>query len=212
MARRSIRTKSGRLRAGERRRRLAAANLAPGDVLILDVSRRAKKGKRSKGALQAEMVVSTQIGADTDIRKLLHQVRLALARHYQAQLLAGERPDGNRGLPPLKETTMRRNPGRPASFGVLSGELARRWLLFKIRGGPLAASTRIKPWGGEGRRFAINRWLRFGIDLQSVDGAAAKVIQQEIAAWLPRAAPASGDGVATPARPTTKGGELPRFK
>lgn len=204
-----IRTKSGRLTTAERRRRLSGLALQPGEVVILDRSRRIAKGVRSKNAMQVELRVGTEFSVDTDVRKLLHAVRMDLAEHYSRQLLAGERASGAGELPDLKESTIARNPNRPKVFGVLTGTLARRWLLLKITGGPLAASTRIKPNGADGRAFTINRWLKRGIDLQSIDGEAAEVIAAAVRRFLPLAVPTSGEGVGTPAHPNTTEGELP---
>lgn len=211
MARTRIRTKSGRLTAGERRRRLSSTSLRPGEVIILDRSRRVVKGKRSGNAMQAELRVGHTFGIDTDVRKLLHVARVDLGEHYRESLLGGQRPSGAGDLPELKPKTLERNPGRPNAFGVLSGTMARRWLLLKIRGGPLAASTRIKPNGEDGRSFAINKWLKRGVDLQSIDGEAAEVIRAAIERFLHQAVPTVGDGVGTPATVPHSGGELPSF-
>jgi hypothetical protein len=212
MGRKRIRTKSGRLTAGERRRRVSAANLQPGEVIILDRSRRVVKGVRSKNSLTAELRVGVQFAVDTDVRKLLHATRVALAEHFQAKLRAGERPDGRGELPHLKARTLARNPGRPDRFGVLTGEMARRWLLLKITGGPLRASTRMKPWGGDGRNFMINKLLARGVDFQSIDGEAAEVIRQALEDFIRHAAPTEGEGVATPVSVPHAGGELPTFR
>ena len=209
--RKQILTKSGRLRRRERRRLIAEANPKPGEVVLLGVTRRRQKGKRKRNSFSAEFVVKTQWAADTDVRKLLAEVRLDLGRHYQSQLLQGKRPCRG-SLPDLKEQTLARDPGRPDRFGVKTGEFADRWLLLKIRGGPLAASTRIKPWGGDGRRFWINRMLKAGVDFQSVDGKAAEVISDAVESWVKRAVPASGAGVGTPDRINPRGGELRNIK
>lgn len=207
MARARIRTKSGRLTAGERRRRLAATGLQPGEVIILDRNRRVTKGVRSTNSMLVEFRVDSQLAIDSDVRKLLHEIRVNLAEHYRQQLLSGERASGSGDLPELKETTIARNPNRPKSFGVLSGEMARKWLLLKITGGPLAAQTRIKPNGADGRSFTINRWLAKGIDLQSIDGAAAEVIRVAIARFVNKAV-SDTQGIATPPNPNTTEGDL----
>ena len=207
-----IRTKSGRLTTAERRRRLSGLSLQPGEVVILDRARRATKGVRSKNAMLVELRVGVEFSVDTDVRKLLHTIRVALAEHYRAKLLGGTRASGAGDLPELKESTLARNPGRPNAFGVLSGEMASKWLLLKIKGGPLLASTSIKPNGADGRSFTINRWLKRGIDLQSIDGEAAEVIAVAIRSHLGLAVPTSGEGVGTPLRPNTAEGDLSTIK
>lgn len=212
MTQAKIRTKSGRLTTAERRRRLSGLALQLGEVVILDRNRRVTKGVRSKNAMLVELRVGAEFSVDTDVRKLLHFARVALAEHYRAQLLAGSKASGAGDLPELKPSTLARNPGRPKAFGVLSGTMARRWLLLKIRGGPLQATTSIKPNGADGRAIAINRWLARGIDLQSIDGEAAEVIAAAIRRFLALAVPTSGEGVGTPAHPNTTEGELPDIK
>ena len=209
MTKARIRTKSGRLTTPERRRRLSGVSLGPGEVMILDRSRRVIGGKRSGNAMLVELRVGAEFSVDTDVRKLLHAVRVDLAEHYRDNLLAGARASGAGDLPELRESTLARNPGRPNSFGVLTGTMARRWLLLKIVGGPLKASTRLKPNGADGRAFAINRWLKRGIDVQSIDGEAAEVIAAAIRRHLELAVPTSHEGVGTPAHPNTTEGELP---
>lgn len=203
-ARRGSRTRSGRLKVAERRRRLQEADQGDGRTIILDVSRRRSRGQRSRGSWHVDLAVSTQFSVDLDVRKLVHRIRIELAEHYRASLLAGRTPDG-KPLPKLK-----REPGR--DWGVESGFLAENWLVFPIRGGPFAASATLKPNGRDGRSHMINRNLRRGIDLQSVRGEAAEVIRRTTDAWLQGAVPASGDGVGTPARVPKGGGTLPQLR
>lgn len=198
------RLRSGRLKAGERRRRLNAANPEPGQTIVLDSARRNRGGKRSRGNWNVDLAVRTQFAVDLDVRKLVHAVRIELAEHYRASLLAGRRPDGS-PLPDLKGDERRQ-------WGVKSGFLASFWLVFPIRGGPFRASARLKPNGRDGRSFMINNNLRRGVDLQGVTGDAAEVIRRTTDAWLQGAVPASGDGVGTPARVPKGGGTLPQLR
>lgn len=207
-ARRGTRLKSGRLKKGERRRRLNAAAPRPGEVVILDRSRRRTRGRRSRGSWQVELAVQTQFSADLDVRKLVHVVRLALAEHFRASLLSGRQADGSGALPELKAGEGRKRFGVARAWGVDSGFMAENWLIFPIRGGPFAASALLKPNGRDGRSFMINNNLRRGIDLQAIDGAAAEVIRATTEVWLRDAIPNSGDGVATPARVPLAGGTL----
>lgn len=181
-------------------------------MILLDITHRRTKGVRTKGAFQAEFVVDTQVAIDADVRKLLHRLRVRLASHYQDQLRKGERAIGRGSLPKLTEATMKRTPGRPNIFGVNTGELAKRWLLFKISGGPSRATSRIKPWGGDGRRFWINKMLKQGVDLQSIQGQVSTIIARELRTWATAAAPAAGDGVGTPASSPNTGGEIHKFR
>ncbi len=170
----------------------------------MDRSRRRTRGRRSRNSWQVDLAVQTQFSADIDVRKLVHVVRMALAEHYRASLLAGRQP-GGKALPALK-----REPAR--QWGVESGFMAENWLVFPIRGGPFAASARLKPNGRDGRSFMINNNLRRGIDLQAIDGAAAEVIRATTEAWLRAAVPAGGDGVATPAKVPLSGGTLVKMR
>ena len=204
-ARRGSRLRSGRLKVGERRRRIQEAGAKPGEVIILDRHERRRGGERVRGAWQVDLQVQTQFSADIDVRKLVHFVRLALAEHFRASLLAGQRPNGG-SLPALKDTEVGR------SFGVDTGFLAEHWLLLPVRGGPFAASAVLKPNGEGGRGFMIDRNLRRGIDFQSIDGAAAEVIRRTTEEWLRAAIPSDGDGVATPATVPTSGGTLPQVR
>lgn len=199
-----IRTRSGRLGARERKRRLKAANLGPGEVIILDRTRRkSKRGRRLKNAVSVELRANAQFAVDLDVRKLLWLVRLRLAEHFSGQLLSGQTASGKGRLPPLNN----KNAGR--TRGVDTGEMARKWLMLPIRGGPLAARTTLKPWGGDGRRFMLNRELERGVDYQSLDGKAAEVIRKATDEWL-KMAVGAGDGVATPKRADLKWTTLDR--
>jgi hypothetical protein len=200
-----LRTKSGRLSTKERRRRIAASGAKPGEVVILDVTRRRERGVRRRNAISVDMAVETQWAADLDVRKLLHELRIVLAEHYRASLLAGQRADGRGPLPPLKRDSSR-------SRGVLTGEMANRWGLSKITGGPFRASTKLRPFEGGERAPMIARELRRGVDYQSVEGVVPQLIAQVVQDWLRRAVPSDGDGVGTPATAETQGGELPQLK
>lgn len=57
-----IRTRSRRLRSKERRRRLNAASLRNGEVIVLDRTRKRLKGKRSRNAISVEVVAQGQWG------------------------------------------------------------------------------------------------------------------------------------------------------
>lgn len=173
--------------------------------MILDRSERRRGGQRQRGAWQVDLHVQTQFSVDIDVRKLVHFVRLALAEHFRASLLAGKRPGGG-SLPSLKD------PDGGRSFGVDSGFLAENWLVLPVRGGPFAASARLKPNGADGRGYMIDRNLRRGIDFQAIDGDAAEVIRRTTEEWLAAAVPADGDGVATPARVPMGGGTLPQIR
>lgn len=211
-----IRGSTGKLLASEKRRRVNAKSPKPGEVVILDESRRVKKGQRSRNSMQVELVVQAQFSVDLDVRKLNHAIRIGLASSFRDDLLAHESADGKGHLPQLSEKTiaLERAKGRtrsPNSFGERSGWMAQHWVLLPIRGGPFAASCTIKPNGAGGRNFMINSQLQKGIDFQSVVGPKAELIQKIVGEWLQGAVPASGDGVATPATADTKGGELPQF-
>lgn len=173
----------------------------------MDVSRRHRRGRRSRDAWQVDLVVRAQFSVDLDVRKLVHVIRMQLAEHYRASLLQGRRPDGS-PLPQLKRGDVR--GGR--RWGVDSGWMAENWLVFPIRGGPFRASARLKPNGRDGRSYMINNNLRRGIDLQSVRGSAAEVIRETTDRWLADAVPAGGDGVATPTRVPTTGGLLRQMR
>jgi hypothetical protein len=202
---RAIRTKGGRLKTSVRRRRIRAAGAKPGEVVLLDVTRKRTKGVRGKNSILIDMVVETQWAADLDVRKLLHEIRVNLAEHYQAALLSGMKPDGSGPHPPLK-----RDKGRKR--GVLTGEMAKRWGLGKITGGPFRASTKIRPFDSGERAPMLARELKRGNDFQAITGTAAKVIQETVAAWVRDAIPASGDGVGTPESVPQQGGELPQLR
>jgi hypothetical protein len=204
---RSIRRKSGKLRVGERRRRIR--NAKPGEVVLLEVANRRTgkfgRGRAAQNSIEINLGVEQQWAADTDVRKLLHVLRIALGEHYRDSLLAGQKADGFGPLPPLK-----RDKGR--TRGVLTGELAKRWGIGAITGGPFQARVKLRPYAAGERNVVITRELQRGNDYQSIEGAAAEVIQQVVAAWLEAAVPTGGDGVATPASvPTSKRGELPTF-
>ncbi|EDM74775.1 hypothetical protein PPSIR1_10970, partial [Plesiocystis pacifica SIR-1] len=175
---RAIRTKSGRLRRGVARRRIQAAG--PGEVIVLDQGRRMVKRRdgsrsRSRNSFTLDFAVATPLAFDLDMRKLVDELRLNLAEHYSLSLLASQLADGSAPLPPLSRKTQAIHPERdPDSFGVRSGQLARRWLIYPVRGTTVRASARLKPYGGEGRSHRINGWLERGIDLQSVRGDAAR--------------------------------------
>lgn len=207
MARRSIRTKGGRLKTAERRRRIRSAGAKPGEVVLLDVTRKRERGQRTRNAILVDFVVETQWSVDLDIRKFLHEVRINLAEHYRNALLSGMRADGKGPLPPLK----RDREGR--TRGVKSGEMAEKWGIGPVVGGPFRASVKLRPFDGGEHAPMISRELRRGVDYQSVEGDAAKVIQDTLQDWIRRAVPASGDGVATPESvPAEKSGTLPDFK
>jgi hypothetical protein len=181
-------------------------------VLLLDKTRLRRKGVRAgQDSLSVEFVVAAQFVVDSDARKLLHAIRIPLATHFSESLLAGRRADQG-PQPDLSEATLAVQPTRdPASFGNDTGAMAQRWLLLKITGSPARARTRIKPNGFGGRSFMINRQLGAGRDFQSVVGRAAEVIDEALRGWAQRAAPAAGDGAATPARAIQVRGELPQF-
>lgn len=86
--------------------------------------------------------------------------------------------------------------------------MARQWMMLPIRGGAISARTMLKPWGGDGRRYMINRELERGVDYQSIDGEAAEVIAKATDEWLGMISVA--DGVATPKRADLKGTTLDR--
>jgi hypothetical protein len=207
-----IRGSTGRLMAGERRRRINAASPKPGEVVILDQSRRASKGERSRGAMQVELRVETQFSVDLDVRKLVDRIRVDLASSFTDDLLAHQKADGKGQLPVLSEKTLalEKSKGRTRSkdsFGERSGWMAQHWLLLPMRGGPYQASCVIKPNGSQGRSFMINSQLQRGIDFQSVTGSKAELIKEITAEWLRGAVPSSGDGVATPASADTRCGD-----
>jgi hypothetical protein len=201
-AARGTRMRSGRLKTSERKRRLNAANPKPGEVVILDHSRRSFRGQRSRGSWNVDLAVRTQCSVDMDVRKLVHAIRVNLGLHFRAALLGGQKADGKGSLPRLKG-------GESRAWGVESGFLANNWSIGPIRGGSFAATCVIQPNGADGRSFMISRNLARGVDLQAIDGAAAEVIRRTTEEWLRVAAPADGDGVATPARIPTRGGTLP---
>ena len=201
-----IRTLSGRLGIKERRRRLSAANLQPGEVIIVDRARQLRKGKRLRNSFVAELRAKAQFAVDLDCRKLVHRIRLRLAQHYADKLSAGERASGRGQLPKLKSKKPK-DIGR--TRGVETGEMVSRWMMLKVHGSPLSSRTTLKPWGGDGRRFMINRELLGGVDYQSLDGEAAEVVRAATAEWL-KAAVGAGDGVATPKRVDLKATTLDR--
>ncbi len=130
---------------------------------------------------------------DLGVRKLVDELRVNLAEHYSLSLLVGRFADGSGALPPLAERTKhwQLDGGGPVprvaqTFGVRSGEMARRWLVLPVRGSTVRASAKVKPWGGEGRSHQINGWLERGIDFQSVNGEAEQVIRWTIEAWVGR--------------------------
>ena len=210
---RGIRTKSGRLRRSVARRRIEAAG--PGEVILLDRGRRMTRRldgtrARSRNSFTLDFAVASPLVFDLDIRKLVDELRVNLAEHYSLSLLAGRTADGLGTLPPLSAATQAMDEPRISdTFGVRSGEMARRWLIFPVRGTSVRASAKVKPCGGGGRSHQINGWLARGIDFQSVRGDAEAVIKSTIAAWM---AATHGTTVSTPKTATTRGGELPSLR
>lgn len=208
MPRRTRSKATGRLLRSERRRRIAKATTRPGEIVLIDKSVRKKKGQATRNSIQIEWHVETQWSVDLDVRKAVHEWRLALARHYRDQLLAGLKADGKGALPPL-----RRKQGREGdTYAVDSGWMAQNWLVGPIRGGPSNARCTLKPNGRGGRAEMINRSLDRDIDLQAVDGVVEEITKQVWDQWIADAVLPLGDGVATPVSvPHGKGGRLTQF-
>ncbi len=188
----------------------------PGAAILLDKFQRRKKGVPIPNSIQAEFVVRDSLAFDLDCRKLIEHITIRLATHYQNSLLLGKRADGGGDLPHLAEGTKAINlshgESRIGEFGAKSGFMATNWILGKIRGSTVKASRIIKPNGADGRSHQINRWLtRPGgpVDLQSVDGRAARVIQEALQEYTNAA---FGHTVATPRIPKTLAGVLPMLK
>lgn len=212
----ALRTKAGRLGVAARRR---MAPSEPGRVALLDSHARKRKwgdGHRTvKDSIHADFAVGSELVFDIDCRKLLEHVSLALADHYERSLFDGQTADGRDRLPELSETTLAVDPGRvQKTFGVRSGWMALHWWLGKITGGMFSARRLIKPNGSDGRDVQINRWLapKGGapvVDLQSVEGAAAAVIENALQTY---AAGCYGETVATPAKANLSAGVLPDLR
>lgn len=198
-----IRTKSGTLTVAERRRRIRAASPRPGEIVLLDQHTRRTKGKQNRNSIRIDFHVPVQWAVDIDVRKLVHELRVALAEHYSRSLLAGQRADGTGPLPRLAKKSE-----QDRTYGVKSGEMARHWMMGAITGGPMRARCRIKPWGGGGRAAMINRALEDDVDFQAVDGVVSELIDDVVMNWLRRAVPSSGDGVATPVSVPLRAGKL----
>lgn len=188
MARRSLRTKTGRLKVGAIKRRIRAQE--PGTVAIIDRHRVTKKLKstgqrvRSRDGMALTWSIKHDFGALLDMKWVVHIVSLALMDHYSYSLLRGIRADGRGPLPPLSERTPHFSGRLKDTFGVRSGEMASKWVRLKVGGSFRRSSVKVKPFGGDGRSFQIDRWARRKeqpVDLQSVDGAAAVVISNAIA-------------------------------
>ena len=188
----------------------------PGAAILLDKFQRRKKGVPIPNAIQAEFVVRDSLAFDLDCRKLIEHITIRLATHYRNSLLLGQRADGAGPLPGLSEKTLAINAShgesRVGDFGAKSGWMADNWLLGKIRGSTVKASRIIKPNGSDGRSIQINRWLataKVPVDLQSVDGRAARVIQEALQEWTNAS---FGRTVGTPRIPRTLAGTLPMLK
>lgn len=203
---RAIRTRAGRLRQGERRRRLRAAALAPGEIILLDTTRARRKGTRLRNSISLEFASTVQWAADLDIRKFIAMWRLALAEYFSASLLHGQRPDGSGPLPQLE-----RESERNRSYAVKTGFMAANWNIHRITGGPFRARTVVKPNGAGQRADVIRRALADGVDFQAVTGPAADITREVLRQWLAMAV-GTVDGVATPERVTTEGGTLPQVR
>ncbi len=176
------------------------------------MSRRRRRGKRSRASIQIELATRTQFSVDLDVRKLLHELRIAVADHYRAALIAGQRADGRGPLPALASGAAGREFGVTRRYGVESGFMAENWLVFGIRGGPFRAAVTLKPNGAGGRGNMINAALRNGVDFQSIEGDVAQIIQRTTQDWMQNAVPSGGDGVSTPPRTRLGGGTLRQVK
>ena len=186
----AIRAKSGRLKAGERKRRLKKGE--PGAAFILD-RRRAqrrvgKKKVRSRNGMVIDFAIIDELMLDFDVRKLVEMISLALAEHYRSSLLSGQKADGKGPLPDLREKSKDGTyGGRQGDFANKTGFMAEHWGLLKITGTSFKASRKIKPNGFDGRSFQINNWAKrrkSPVDLQSVDGDASAIIQDTINLWM----------------------------
>lgn len=211
----TLRTKSGRLKAGIKKRRIKKGE--PGSVILLDKTRAAKltkKGRvRSKNAINVEYAVITEFMIDLDVRKLVEMVTIALAEHFRASLLAGVTADGKGPLPVLSKKSRDGTFGpRGGQFANKTGFMANNWGLLNIIGTSTKASRKVKPNGADGRSILINNWANRDVDpvdLQSVDGAAGKVIEQTLNQWMGLM---RGTRVGTPKTARTGQGTLPQLR
>lgn len=204
--------RSRRLRraaARSKKRKLAAAD--PGAIIILDRKRTAGKTSqfRGKGLLKMAMKVGNDLQFDGDIRKLAEYIRDDLGAHIRDSWLDGNRADGSGALPSLSKRTKERldNQGRAGGFAVKTGRSASRVYLGPIRGGTTHAKVTITPSRDPEVMRLISLWLSRPrpVDLLSIDGAAAQVIQKAIERWQEDSL---GEFVLTPIRPDTQGREV----
>ena len=189
----ALRSRSGRLKKSERRRRLRQGE--PGTVVLLD-ARGATVGRemgKSFGSLQTSsgrgrrmktgsllefgfQAVDT-LAYNIDARRLVQNVQGRLAEHYDDSLRRNVDADTGSQLPELAYTTKQRTQGRKGGRGYYTGKLLEHWGMSKVSGNPNSARGTVKL--GQGLRGAagyIAKELSRGTDFSSVRGEAAKVI------------------------------------
>lgn len=146
--------------------------------------------------------VISSLAYDVNAMKLVEAVSIALAEHHRDSIKSGKHPSGG-PLPKLDADSVDGSfgPRVKNTWFMRSGKTVEKWWLGKLTGTSTKAGRLLKtptPITEHGKRipWIINAWLRrrVPIDLQSIDGASATVIQKTVDKWLKDAV---GDGVST---------------
>lgn len=183
--RRKIRTKTGRLSASERKRRIGQIRRRA--VVLLDVAPSRRKGSRFalKNSFSAEWATRVQFGAHLDVRPLVRAVQLELADHFRSSLLRGVSPNTGAPIRRVRPQTLQISDGRVGPWeGARTGWMANHWILSRVTGGPFSARATLKPNGADGRAKMINFALGKNVDFQSAKGVAGQVISRVFKQWV----------------------------
>ncbi len=192
------------------RRRTPRASPGRGTILRKSRSRRAG-GADVRNSWGITFEVNRDLVYDIDATKLVEHVSQRLAEHHRDSILKGRHPSGG-SLRKLETRSLdgtfgTRGSGR--TFFHNSGESAKSWLLGEISGGSITAKRFLKPviMADTPGKFdwVINAWLDRGIDLQSVKGQAAVVIQKAVDEYV---SAGFGSSLFTPTKQERSGGFL----
>lgn len=178
-----------------------------------------RKGSNRRGTWGATLTVDNPIGFDLNVMALLELQSILLADHWRDSWQSNKHPKGvpMESLAPLDEDTKDGSYGpRKGSFFNQTGKSADHVWLGSIRGSTIKASRLIKP-GMENpeHEWLFSAWHNRNIDITSVRGKAAEVLEDAAAYFMRNAIGGNVGTKENPSRTETrlnKIGKIPEIK